>query len=231
MKSTRKTSFRTSASRDIIRAKSARERRAIAVAARRFVPLPFPYGRGPSKELKSFDFNLATIGAGGDGGLTGTFNIKCINTISIGADINQRVGRQITIKSIQMHIQIYYDQDQTVPVFCRFLLVWDKQSNGTLAASTDILVAGDTSSAKNLNNRNRFTILKDQEILLVKGTEASGYSEDFYKRTSLTTTYNAGVAGTYADISQGTLLFCSVGQVGSDYPLTTGFIRIRYSDD
>ena len=210
-------------------AQQARRRtmRASAVAVYR---RPAPMLRH-SPELKSIDLDLATTGSNADGGITATMGRTCANAISIGADLNQRIGRKINIRSLEMHYILTADADQEASATCRIMVVFDRQANGTQPAGTDLLVTSSVYSPKNLSNRERFYILKDELVTVQRLTEKSQITAKWYLRTNLQVVYNAGVAGTYADIASGSLWVCTVGTVAVDYPLLKGFLRVRYSDD
>lgn len=199
-----------------------------AVPYRRAVPLRAPRIH---QEFKAIDLDIATTGNGADGLWSVTMGRTCANAISIGAAINQRIGRQITLRSIQLHLIVKADADQTAMVTCRYLIVYDRQCNGALAAGTDVLVAATVNSPKNLDNRERFTIIRDQTFGLLKDTEKAQYTDEYYRKLYHPVTYNAGVAGTYADINTGTLLFLAVSTVATEMPVATGFLRVRYTDD
>lgn len=227
-----RTPFRSPLDRAIAASRAARAKRAASTSFRRstsMVPRR-AWAPGSRTELKSIDLDLATTGSG-TGDITTTMGRTCANAISIGADINQRVGRKITIRSLEMHYSVFADADQVDPTLSRIMVVFDRQANGTQPAGTDILTASTVYSPKNLNNRERFTILKDDLISTQRLTDKSQVVQKWYLRTSLPVVYNSGVAGTYADIASGSLWVCVVSTVAVDYPLLKGFLRVRYSDE
>lgn len=225
-----RTPMRTTSARLSDHLQAARTRRAADAQVRRAPPARIAPRIGSRTELKSIDLDLATTGSG-TGDITTTMGRTCANAISIGADINQRVGRKITIRSLEMHYSIFADVDQSEPELCRIMVVFDRQANGTQPAGTDILTASSVYAPKNLNNRERFLILKDDLVSVQRQTEKSQVVSKWYFRTALPVVYNAGVAGTYADIASGSLWVCVVGTTATDYPLIKGFLRVRYSDE
>lgn len=224
-----RTPMRTTSARLSDQLAAARMRRAADAQVRR-APARIAPRIGSRTELKSIDLDLATTGSG-TGDITTTMGRTCANAISIGADINQRVGRKITIRSLELHYSILADGDEVSPSLCRIMVVFDKQANGTQPAGTDILTGSTVYSPKNLNNRERFLILKDDLVSVQRLTDKSQVVSKWYFRTALPVVYNAGVAGTYADIASGSLWVCIVGTLAVDYPLLKGFLRVRYSDE
>jgi len=186
----------------------------------------------PRIEYKSVDVDLAMLGAPADGGLTTTMSRNAVFCPVLGTDFSNRIGRQVTLRSVQLHMTVTADADQTAPVWFRYMLVYDRQNNGAQPAATDILVAGTPYSPKNLSNRERFSILRDITSSVIAGAvDKATYEDNWYRKLNHPVTFNAGVAGTYADIQSGCLWMCYVSTVAVDYPLAKGFLRIRYTDD
>jgi len=106
----------------------------------------------------------------------------CLNDVINGTDFNQRIGRKIVIKSVDIKLQLRpYTADAAKGLFVRCLLVWDRTPNGVaLAASsslnevlTDVGATGTAfagatgygcSTHPNLSNRDRFIVLRDKTI-------------------------------------------------------------------
>ncbi len=112
-----------------------------------------------------------------------------------GSGPDERVGRKVTVRSIQLQWGVISDTNTTTentelqPI--RTMIVYDKQSNAGTPAYSDIVAdqlgAGDQAwSFKNLDNKDRFVILYDS----FGGTEAG----DSKSRDSLRVNY-AGAGG------------------------------------
>lgn len=185
----------------------------------------------PSKtgELKFVDtvctqgviFAAVTFGAG-----------TLLNGLASGSTATTRVGRKVTIKSMMLRWNYNMGATSTGGCVLRILIVYDKQSNATAPAITDILATDDWMSANNLSNRDRFVTLSD--VI----TAPVGVSSDFeigdmiYKRLNLETNFNAGNAGTVGDITSGAI-YLFVAQSGSMATANGAFTasaRVRYSD-
>ena len=135
----------------------------------------------------------------------------------------------------------------SVPV--RFMIVYDKQTNGVLPALTDLLSAFsgignataraiDVNSPNNLNNRDRFIVLADKRFTLQTGGPSSRHIKK-YKRLNTSVAYKSGATvGDVTDITSGGLYFIAyrdIDLVNTTNPAAalamTGDIRLRYQDD
>jgi len=189
-------------------------------------------------ELKSLD-------ATGTGGVSSTGTISLLNGVPRGDDIDERVGRQITMKSIEFHLIAQHKAPEAglIPATFRALIVYDRQTNGaalTVEQVLDSAAPGITRTIvpKNLENRDRFLILRDMKFGL-----AASVATDFmsapkvakvYQGVTLPVTFNAGDAGTVADITTGSLylILLSDQAVGDAHlPVATWASRIRFSDN
>ena len=85
-----------------------------------------------------------------------------------GTDFTDRIGRRINVVSVQ--VRGYYIPDYTTPPcqpqMARLMIIEDLQTNGVIATPADILQAVTVSSFMNLNNRDRFRVLRE-EIMTV----------------------------------------------------------------
>ena len=99
-----------------------------------------------------------------------------LNLIQAGTGSWNRVGRVLTMRSIRIRHNIRYTLAATsansLSRSFRYLIVYDKQPNGTLPVKTDIIQYKDQSGTETGNwngflsydNMQRFTILKDDTI-------------------------------------------------------------------
>jgi hypothetical protein len=102
-------------------------------------------------------------------------SVFLLNGMAQGVDYYQRVGRKVILKSIMLKGSVTVEptgNGNVIPLAsmsCRVSVVYDAQSNGTLPSYADIYQSVDsvgtttntTFSGVNLNNRDRFKILKD----------------------------------------------------------------------
>lgn len=189
---------------------------------------------------------------------SGTTNFVLLNYPVPGTGPNQRVGRKICIKSVQIRLTISVivtvtgvAPAVTPAAAMRILLVWDKQVNGaaSVPAVSDLFAtAGTTNALLNMDNRDRFAILMDKVVSQANTTSTLGFPSQTtgmiasknvfkkYKKLNHETVFNAGTAGDQSDIVSGGLylVLCSDAQGSSTNSLEvvnfTGNARIRYED-
>lgn len=192
-----------------------------------------PRGTGAT-ELKCVDTQ---------GSVTSPFNTIGLVTLVLnppveGASFYNRIGRRIRMKSLHINGWIQPSGGNAAavpPQYARILVLYDRQANGALPAGSDILqaynAAGGTSNTfidgLNMNNRDRFTILRDRKVVLpalgVMGATATSQTnldpdpnlkkslnyQEFIKLKGLETHFKAS-AGGVGDISTGALLMMTI---------------------
>lgn len=188
----------------------------------------------------------------------GSSAITLLNGSVPGSGVSDRLGRRINMVSLQLRLGFTNEYAATVGGttltgqacdYFRVILVYDKQTNGSTPAVTDVLVSDNVNSLTNLNNRDRFTILMDKLINPSAyadpspETHGNGYvfssSHDgrkWFRKLDLLTQYNAGTAGTAADIATGALwlIKMSSGSTGGNITyagLVSGNSRLRFYTD
>jgi len=210
------------------------------------------------REYKFIDTDL------GNGFTTGAYNslqladvapFTLLNGLALGTGATNRIGCKIAMKSIYYSINIgmkWTDADATAntsAVPCRFMILYDKQSNGVAPAYTDVLSAFvglnnttpraiDTNSPNNLNNRDRFIVITDKRFVISNnGTGGRNFKK--YKRLNTSVTYKSGsTTGNISDITSGSLYlyaFCdrdfnAVSDTESRMYIS-GDIRLRFTDE
>lgn len=166
-----------------------------------------------------------------------TAKYHLLNGISRGTDSTNRIGRSIKVKSIEINMYMYASTSATTEMFARFILILDKEPNGLAPSFGDILQSTSSPtnliSPRNLDNRKRFIILKDQlrKFSSSGNNDAQGF--EFYKKMDFHTIYNAGDTGTISDIDSNSLYLCVVGSDPSSThsPIYNFYSRIRYLDN
>lgn len=185
-----------------------------------------------TNELKYVDVAL-------DSAVNNAGVILLINGMARGADVSERIGRQVIIKSIQVYLTGLATTTTGIDQTHRYMLVYDKQTNGAFPVGADILNAISPWAMKNLNNRSRFIILWDKRISVsndVPANQAGGNVRladmDYYRRHSLRVTFNDSNLGTVADINTGAIYFVCMGSVaaGATAGSCIGYSRIRFVD-
>jgi len=204
--------------------------RALAIAKKRSqkyrqISHGWSSSRGTQNEFKSLDVTV-TAGAADT---TGTLTL--LNGVAPGSDINQRVGRQIMMKSIQLNFTGIGNASNDSII--RFLVVWDKQCNAAALTIANLLTAASVNSTRNLDNRNRFVILADQRMPVnIAGVEGHYWQTTFYRKLRHPTTFNTGNAGTVADMTTGSIYLVVIGSnvAGATAGTFNSTSRIRFLD-
>jgi len=162
---------------------------------------------------------------------TGT--VTPINLVATGTDFFNRIGRKILIKSFQVRAFLGIENvNQGSGV--RYMLVYDKQTNGALPAVGDILGIPTTSNPftamLNLNNRDRFVILWDKIYRMDLGSGIITVLKK-YKKLSHETVYS-GTTAAIGSIATGGLYLLQIGSVASGMTDVdqTAVVRIRFTD-
>lgn len=166
-----------------------------------------------------------------------------VNLIAVGDDNTTRDGRQVTIKSVQIHGRIDPVDATTAACLCRTMLVWDNANNGVATTSANLIAAVLTSANASafplVNNQNRFTILWDsykalgffdQTTATLAVADRTVQTVNYYRRLNNITQYVLTTAVIEA-IQTGALWFITIGDaapnVGGRF---NGQVRVRYVD-
>lgn len=143
-----------------------------------------------------------------------------------------RIGRRVMIKSLYLRLSWAAGPTSTGSAPLRMLIVYDKQANAAAPAVTDILATDAFTSMNNISNRDRFVTLCDKLVEPCGVGVSLGVATAFYKKLNLAVQYNAGTAGTIADITSGSIyvLFAQSGQIATANAGVTWYARVRYTD-
>jgi len=182
--------------------------------------------------------------------VTATGTVAAFFTPVQGTDIFNRVGRKVVTESIWIRLYYIATPLLTFPTnvltgqMFRMVLLIDRQSNGTLATPAMILEQVYTWSALNYDNRDRFRVLADYECAVdpyvynpaatTSQNSTSGQVGVWkrFKRIRESVIFNAGNAGSYADINTGTLLILMMNTNTAPSGVTAYYnIRTRFHDD
>lgn len=188
----------------------------------------FPSNNSSKPELKNQDLLSTALALP----LTASFSAgQLLTAIAQGTNSGNRVGRKITIKSVQWRGMVKpaagggFGQN-------RILVVYDKQSNGAAPAITDILSVNGAESCLNLSNAERFIILADEITDSCQSTALSIYTKRYIK-CSLDVMYS-GTTAAIADCASGAIY----AFVANTADVTTGvastsdyYWRVRYVDN
>ena len=164
--------------------------------------------RAPLGEWKYLDtaINVAIDTAG---------TLTLLNGLVPGTAATQRIGMKVTLRSIECQVTIGGTAGTGVDQVHRWGLIMDKQANGVgPTALTDFLSTGTVWGLRNLANRKRFKLLLSKRRV-INATGESGTKVDFKVymkfRRPIIVEFNAGTAGTVADIVSGSIHLFTIG--------------------
>ncbi len=209
-------------------------------AQRGFVRRSGFFGRfaGPNQELKFHDVDLDDAAISSTGTVTAS-----INLIGQGTDESSRIGRKLTIRSINWRFKLIgaVDANTATPPneTVRVMMFLDKQANGATAAVLDILSVADFQSFNNLSNKSRFRTLMDRTYVLnynaATGADATAewkldsVDDTFFKRVNIPIEIIGTGSAAIGDIQSNNIGVLLIARDGTN----VGFgskIRLRFSD-
>jgi len=218
---------------------------------RTYVPRAPPasmYAQGA--EIKAIDIPSAGYAFRNPATATG---VALLNGVQAGAAFFNRVGSRIEMKSLHIRGNIV-PAATGISTAGRLLIVYDRQPAGALPVVADVLQARDQAGAAtttnaseiNLDNRDRFTIVRDLNVyfpaqtytagVLTNGPAFPGQDQEldvniFIKLKGLSTHFKSSTAPTaIGDIATGALYVMFVsGGTDSSWNFNGGF-RLRYND-
>jgi len=219
-----------------------------ARAMKLYRPMPGPrYAKG---EIKSLDVPSSTYT------LNSTAQITALNLIRAGTSFFNRIGRKINMKSLHVKLQLNPIRTVAATDYCRVMIVYDSQTNGSNPAIADIIQDTDQAgtnttnavSSANLNNRDRFRILCDWRLCLPSVTLTGGVQtnlgiqdvnesivdlERFIPMKRLVTQFKADSSpAVIGDIATGGIFLVTLGGVASGFEgwQVVGSTSLRYLD-
>lgn len=195
-------------------------------------------------EKKTSDIAVATYQVN----TTGSFTL--LHAPIPGSDYTNRIGRKTLAKNVYIRGRVQLEnaalttQPASSPAQqARMIVFIDAQPNGAAPAVTDLLNTASPASQLNLNNRDRFKIVSDDTFVFDPLLAATSFAVVEWSRTvsdvkcynklNVETVFNAGTAGTIADINSGALYMFWIGSEAAGAGTDTNAIvstRVRYSD-
>lgn len=179
-------------------------------------------------EKKNFDyFSNNTIVAGQTTAFTAS-----ICTPDQGTSPTEHIGRRTTLKSVQWKWSGSYAPTTAGTSPLRLMIVYDRQPNAALAATTQIVTVDSINAFPNLANTRRFKILVDEQLEGLSIQGPSSFYSSGYRKFNLEQEFNDVNGGTVADITTGNLivLLWQNGNIITANPTSNIYIRTRYTD-
>lgn len=186
-----------------------------------------PSKKGGKIEKKNLDVNQAA---------TIVFNqttatVALLNGVAQGYSELQHIGRSLTMSSIQWRFTGHLAPTTTGASAIRLLIVYDRQTNAALPATTAVVVADSIEHPMNLANGKRFLIICDEEFTLGTAGPQSFHLKG-YKKLNLPVEFGGNGAAVSSIATGG--IYSFVWQDGGllvASPVTQLYTRIRFSDD
>lgn len=151
-----------------------------------------------------------------------------------GTAPNEHVGRSIKAGSLAYNFAASFAATTAGTSPVRLAIVYDRQPNAALPATTDVFQNDTITAMPNKDNKKRFKILVDEKL---EGLSAQGptslYCAGFRKfKVPLETYYNNNNAGSIADITTGSYIsfVWQNGNIITANPTATLYTRITYMD-
>lgn len=162
-------------------------------------------------------------------------SLALCNGLVPGNGASQRVGQNISIRSIELRLLSYVTPATGVDQVHCFALVVDRQANALAMTGALYLNAATIYGLRLLENRKRFKTLMDKSTYLNATAEpGSGSYTHYYLKLKrpIQVEYNTGNAGTVADIVSNSLYLYIIGSAAPGVTAGTiaGYVRIRYTD-
>lgn len=163
---------------------------------------------------------------------------QLLNGCAPGSDIGGRLGRKITMKSVQWRITAQA-APTTTSGSLRTIIFLDMQANGVTPLIGDLLEDGSAAQAISsplaLANRERFRIISDKVHVLGSPVASATavplvVNQKGYKKLNQEVIFNSGTAGTVADIQTGALHCFTMTTCGVASPVVSSFFRVRFTD-
>lgn len=160
-----------------------------------------------------------------------------VNGVAEGATVYQHTGNKVHMHSLALECELTQPQTDVSSSTVRLMLIYDRQSNGAYPAITTLLLndglfgATEFNSAININYRDRFLVLRDEQLVLDPAQALSRHYETYMKR-SLEHVCITGDAA-IASVGTGAIYFLAfyVQGVGTTAPKVSNLhARYRFFD-
>lgn len=193
-----------------------------------------------SYEKKYFDTIFASTAINVAGGFTPSWNL-----IPQGTTKNTRIGNKCTITNINVH-GFLVTASQLVPNILgdkiRWIVFVDRQANGAVPAAISDLIqtmpgaTTDIHSFRNMDNVDRFVILKDKTYVLNQGTQNANLgSQQFIREIKMNKKCNiplefSSTTGAITEVRSNNVMCLFINTTGNGFTSFAMTSRVKYSD-
>lgn len=203
-------------------------------------------GGSPKTEVKCFDcrFSSASLRLPDETsppvfsefGVASFLGFTCINEVLASSAFYNRIGSKISIKSIQLDVDLFGAVPATTSGTVRVMIIYDRQTNGSAPTYSDLMSAAPSavvcfSTGLNMTNRSRFSIIRDKYVELDFGMAVTQHVH-MYCKGRWDVEYKA-TAGAIGDIATGAiyvLMMQNLGPGSTNIGVQDCISRIRYLD-
>lgn len=215
--------------------KASKAGRASRVSGLRSAGPGLVYGRSQSLESGYVDVAVASRAMSST-----TATCVLLNTIAQGSSDQQRVGKRVALKSLQIRGTVEGNSG-CLAAHGALLIIYDKRPTGTLPGVTDILESMSSDAFMEASNSSRFEVVRRLDFdVQGKPTAGASTSDDAYhvvneyvNLRSRPTVYKEAGTGAIADHAEGSLIAVFVGNTSHatdlDVLSNIGF-RLRFID-
>lgn len=168
----------------------------------------------------------------GQTNINNTGTLVLLNGLSNGDDYDDRDGRQVRFKSLQLNTRCLLDSVSATNTLFRMIIFIDKQPNAGAPAVTELLdltSAPRTDAHRNLDNRKRYVILKDKRFCVNQIVPEK--IVDVYKKIDMKTIYDDSSTSTINDITSNSFYVYFVSDQAVNTPQVTYNARLRFVDN
>ncbi len=214
------------------------KRRRVTTGQKGYVRVGGYYGRysGGNAEMKFLD-NVVAAEASAQ---AGTLHSTSLVVIPEGNGENERIGRKLNIKKIQLRGSIQIPSTTVVTTAhnrVRIVLYQDTQTNGAAATVLGVLETATVDSFRNLANSGRFKVLYDK-VFNMNFTAGNGtgmaekiLSYSFFKSCNIPIEYdNSATTGAITTQRSNNIGIFSIMESATPAAMVSVQCRMRYSD-
>ena len=165
-------------------------------------------------------------------------SFQLLNGLVVGTGPNNRIGRQVNVRSIQLAYSVQIPGTSPTFGICRVMCYIDRQCNGVIPTSLVASVLENDPlnlAPRGMDSRKRYKILYDKlhdlSGISTTGLPSIASARWYYKfRRPLDVAYNAGTVGNATDIVTNAIWFVAFFSIASGAQ-AYAFNRIRYTDN
>lgn len=173
--------------------------------------------------------------------LNGLSTLTLLNSPQQGTDENNRLGRQINMKSVQLRGTVQSAQTTVGQGAIRTIVIVDNEvaqtsQQGVTLDILDYLVSDSLQANANLNNRKRFKVLMDEMCEFSGTTTSTGnptsHVINWYKKVDFTVEFNSNTNGNITDFTKGAVYLITYSEgLTIAAPLVNINARVRFTDN